>query len=424
MLNPTIRMSWIPILLAVLLLVLLVALLSSGPALAAKDDNQGFLYGRVVTESGSEYTGFLRWGNQEAFWDDLFHSGKEDQPFYDYLDDDDIRDLRRERKFTLFKKWRVTVDDDDWRSTRMFISRFGDIAVIQPQGDGDAEVEMKNGTEYEVSGVADDVTSDIHVNDASLGMIDLDWDRIELIEFKPVPRDADPGVWRLHGKVVTDEGDFEGFIQWDKQECINTDVLDGDTDDGRVKIEMGRIRSIERRSRRSSDVVLKDGREFRLSGTNDVNHENRGIMVEDPRFGRVTIGWDAFEMVTFSDPGESGKGYDDYPPLGPLRGTVTDDDGDTYKGRIVYDLDESEGWEILNGDLGDVEFDIPFYRIASIEPIDSDESLIVLTNGEKLNLEDGQDVTESNAGILVFTKGNEVEYIAWKDVERIEFDHK
>jgi hypothetical protein len=187
---------------------------------------------------------------------------------------------------------------------------------------------------------------------------------------------------------------------------------------------MGRIRSIESRGRRSSEVVLKDGREFRLSGTNDVNHENRGVMVEDPRYGRVTIGWDAFELVTFSDPGGSGKGYDDYPTRGRLQGTVTDDDGDTYKGQIVYDLDESEGWEILNGDVGDVEFDIPFYRIATIEPLSSDECLVVLTNGEKLTLEDGQDVIKANAGILVFTKGDKTDYIPWKDVERIDFDHK
>ena len=53
---------------------------AQGAAWAA-DDNQGFLYGRVITDSGTEYVGFLRWGDEEAFWDDLFHSLKEDLPY-------------------------------------------------------------------------------------------------------------------------------------------------------------------------------------------------------------------------------------------------------------------------------------------------------------------------------------------------------
>ena len=140
--------------------------------------------------------------------------------------------------------------------------------------------------------------------------------------------------------METDEGQFKGNIQWDKQECINTDKLDGDTEDGDVSIEMGRIKSIERRSRRASTVVLNDGRELVLDGSNDVNHENRGIMVEDPRYGRVTIGWKSFEKVTFSKPKGSGPGYDDFPARGQLKGTVTTEDGDTYTGRLVIDLDE------------------------------------------------------------------------------------
>jgi hypothetical protein len=419
-------MSWTAILLAALLVFLLAAMLLSGPAVA-KEDNKGFIYGKVTTEKGTEYTGFLRWGNQEAFWDDLFHSAKEELEWIDYVDEDDLEDIARSKKrsWRLFNKYKVSVDDD-WDMSRVFISRFGDIAVIEPKGDGDAELSMKSGAEYEVSGYADDVTSKIHVNDESLGMINLHWDRIDMIEFMQAPRGADPGVWRLHGTVMTDEGEFKGYIQWDKQECISTDELDGDTDDGRVSIEMGRIRSIEARGRRSSDIVLKDGRELNLDGTNDVNSENRGIMVEDPRFGRVTIGWRAFEMITFSDASGSGKGYDEFKALGPLQGTVTDEDGDTYKGRIVYDLDESEGWEILNADIGHVEFDIPFYMIAAIEPRGDDGARVTLTNGEKLMLEDGHDVTEDNAGILIFIGGDldKPKYVAWDDVEKIKFDHK
>ncbi len=405
--------------LSVMIITVFALVMLCGQAAFAKDNNEGFLYGRVVTESGSEYTGFLRWGTQEAFWDDLFHSGKEDLPFLDDLDDDQIRDLRKSKRrgFSLWKRWDVSYD-----ISRMFISRFGDIKKIEPMGEGEADVFMRTGSRYEVSGVADDVTSKIHVNDATMGDIELHWDRIELIEFMPAPGSADPGVWRLHGTVDTDEGEFEGYIQWDKQECINTDKLDGDTDDGDVSIEMGRIRSIESNGRRSSTVTLKDGRSIKLSGSNDVNSENRGIMVEDSRYGRVTIGWRAFEKITFSEPDGSGDGYDEYPERGPLNGTVTDDRGKTYKGRIVIDLDEAEGWEILNGDVGHVDFDIPLFMVRMLEPRGHDECRVTLRNGEKLILEDGQDVSDQNAGVLVFTGGGDPKYIEWDEVEKIEFD--
>jgi hypothetical protein len=404
-------------------LLTVIALLAS-PAVG-KDDNKGFIYGRVVTESGSEYTGFLRWGNQEACWDDLFHSGKDEFPFLEYLDDETLDDLKKSRRkqYSFFKKFKITVDDDGFVS-RMFIARFGDISKIEPRGDGEAVLTMKNGTKYPVEGVADDVSSKIHVNDSSLGRIDLHWEKIELIEFKPVPKNADPGVWRLYGKVETDEGPFEGHIQWDKQECISTDKLDGDNEDGDISIEMGRIQSIERKSRRASIVVLKDGREMVLEGSNDVNHENRGIMVSDARYGRVTIGWSAFEKVTFIEGKGSGPGYNDFPARGPLQGTVTTEDGDKFSGRLVIDLDESEGWEILNGDVGDIDFDVPFYLIASLEPLGRDECLVVLTSGEKITLEDGQDVSDDNAGVLVIKSNKNAMYIEWDDVKKITFDHK
>ncbi len=111
-----------------------------------------------------------------------------------------------------------------------------------------------------------------------------------------------------------------------------------------------------------------------LDGTNDVNDDNRGIYVEDARYGRVLVPWDAFERLDFSEPGPSGPAYDDFRPGEPLRGKVTDVDGQTYRGRIVYDVDERETWELLNGDWRDVEYSIPFSLIASIVPRGGDSS--------------------------------------------------
>ena len=171
-------------------------------------------------------------------------------------------------------------------------------------------------------------------------------------------------------------------------------------------------------------MTLRDGRELVLDGTNDVNDDNRGIYVEDARFGRVLVSWDAFERVDFAaDLADSGPAYGDFAPGEPLRGKVTREDGVTLSGRIVFDLDEEETTELLNGSWDDVEYHIPFALIAGIVPQDSDSSRIQLRGAGELRLEDQVDVGEGNAGLLVFTSGaGRPTYVEWEDVKRIDFE--
>jgi hypothetical protein len=401
--NPRQRATWF-------ILVIATGVLLAPHDTQARNDNSGFIYGRVLTESGTEYTGFLRWDDEEACWDDLFHSAKEDLPYMD------------ESRFQVFK-WTFRIKDASWSDSRMFIARFGDIVEIQPHSHDEATLQMKSGETYEVGGASNDVGGKIHIKDASLGEMDLRWDRIESIKFQPVPGSADPGVQRLYGKLETDEGTFEGYIQWDKEECLDTDLLDGDTEDGDISIPMGRIHSIERRGRKGSLVELKDGRKLRLSGSNDVNSENRGIMVEDPKYGRLTVGWDAFDRLTFLEGHGSGRGYGDFKGSGWLHGTVTDEDGKDHRGRIVIDLDEAEGWEMLNGSLRDIDFDIPLEMVAELHPLGHDECRVVLVTGKELTLADGQDVSDRNDGVLIYTDGDKDPlYLPWDEVKTIRFD--
>ncbi len=408
-----------------ILAALLIALTlgAAGTALA-KQDNHGFIYGEVITESGKEYKGFLRWNtDEEAFWDDLFHSSKEDLPYLDEVDRDDRRSRKGKKVVKIFGI-RVNVESDDWggSSSRIFISRFGDIAEIQVQGSNSARLIMKSGERYEVSGYANDVGATIRVSDESLGDIDLRWNRIDSIRFMPAPRKADPGATRLHGKLTTRDGEYEGFIQWDKEECLSSDELDGDTEDGDISIPMGSIASIERRGSRGCEVVLADGRSFRLRGSNDVNSDNRGIMVEDARYGRVVVFWNDFDRLDFTDSKSSGRAYKDY-KSGFLQGVITDKGGERREGRIVFDLDESESWEILNGNSRDIEYNIPFELVSVIEP-GRHESRVVLTGGEELWLEDSQDTTDSNDGLMVFDRGDDDPYyLRWRRIEKIEFKH-
>lgn len=377
---------------------------------------EGFLYGTVESDNGNTYRGFLRWGSEEAFWDDHFNSTKEKLEYADRVPEEE-RERRQIDLFGFTIGWRA-----DATGGRSLTLRFGDIREIEPSGGDRARVTLKNGRVLDLDGGSNDMGATITVQDESLGEVKLKWRDIGRITFSAAPAGATPPAARLYGTLTTFHQTYRGHIQWDLQECLSTDELDGETADGDVSIEMGKIRTIEKRSRRGVYVDLWDGRRLSLSGTNDVNSSNDGIFVEDERFGRVEVGWDEFEKLELERTDSSGRGYDDYPPARALTGTVIDTSGSRTTGRIVFDLDESETWEMLDGDLDDVDYSIPFDRIAAIEPRSRDSSLVVLRDGSELILEDSQDVSERNDGVVVVPLEGRETFIAWRRIERIEFD--
>ncbi len=381
---------------------------------------EGYLYGTVQTRAGRTHTGVLRWDDEEAFWDDLFHSSKKGLPYEEFAEDP-VAD----EEATWWERMATTIsgDLDLHHVSRRIAVRFGDLKQIRVTGGDDAVLILRDGTEVEVSGYANDAGATVVVFDAKPGRIEVPWKKIDTITFSPTPPDAEPGSFRLRGTVSTSKGEFVGFIQWDNQECLSTDRLDGDAGDDDVSIEMGDIRSIERRDRRSSRVVLKDGTEMVLSGTNDVNHDIRGIHVEDVRFGRVEIAWDEFERVVFDDPGSSGRSYADYAAPTHLAGTVTLKSGDWRSGKLVFDLDEEWSWEMLDGTSNEIEYSVPFSLVASIEPAGGSGSLVRLRSGVELELEDSHDVDRDNSGLVVVPSGaGEPGHVPWREIAKIEFD--
>lgn len=402
-----------------LALALLLPPTAQAQAEATAGAGDGFLYGRVTTRSGNTYTGLLRWGTQELFWDDLFNSAKQELPYARYAPGERRRE---EPRIGLLERFVRLVFDDDWEASRQFWVRFGDIDRIQIDGRGETEVVMKGGARFKVEGGGNDVGETIRVHDATLGEVELEWRGIETLQFLPTPAGVELPGRRLYGQLETRSGSFQGFIQWDAEECISPDKLDGESVDGDLSIEMGNLRSIARNSRHSSRVVLADGRSLDLDGTNDVDSSIRGIYVEDPRYGRVDIPWDLFERLDFRSAPGSGPGYGSFQPGEPLAGTVTARGGQRHQGRIVFDLDEAYDFEILQGELEGVELYIPFRRVASISPQGRRGSSVRLRNGEELYLEEVQDVSSDNAGVLIFTReGAEPTYLAWDEVERIDF---
>lgn len=386
----------------------------------------GFIYGRVITTDNATYTGAIRWGKEEVYWFDMFNSSKPKNRNLRYLSADDRQNLNRNKE-RWSSKWPIVVINTNWNwsgsHTHSFACNFGDIDYLEITGRNRVELTLKNGEVLDLEGGSNDIGAKIRVHDNELGIVELKWDRVEKVDFMDTPKKLDNKFGEpLYGTVETDNGDFTGFVQWDHDERVSTDKLDGDNRDGDMSIEFGKIKSIERDGR-GSIVILKSGRDFYLTGSNDVNGENRGIIVNMPGMGRVDIEWRDFQRVTFTNsPKGSGPSYSSYKQPRELRGTVKTESGQALSGTIIYDLDEVYDVEILQGNEDDMEFLIPFREIKKIQPKNYSYTRVELKNGKKLLLTDSQDVTEDNDGVLVFTGKGEPAYIPWDDVDEITFN--
>ncbi len=400
----------------------LIATLTLISSFVMNAQDEALIYGKLTTIDGDSYTGQIRWGKEEAIWTDIFNGNKEENENYRYLSRDQRNDLRDDRRRgNGWSGWNISWGNNDYETTHEFQARFGDIAKLEIERRSEVKLTLRNGEAMFVENGSNDFDTEIHIMDAELGKTSFRWSRVEMIEFMETPKNlsnkmGDP----LYGTVEFYGGEYTGFIQWDHDERLSEDILDGDTRDGDVKIEFGKLASIER-DRGGSNIVTKSGREMYLRGSNDVNSGNRGIIVTTD-FGRIDIPWREFKKVTFKDVPANAITYGSFSDVKKLSGTVTTTDGKTLNGNIIFDLDEEYTFEMLQGKDDDVEYIIAMGNIKSISPKNYDYSNIVLKNGTELMLGDARDVNEENDGVLVFTGGGDPEYIRWEDIEKITFN--
>lgn len=410
---------------------LLVAMLTMLTYNIYGQSDEGFIYGKVTTIENKSYTGQIRWGKEEAFWTDHFNVGKYDNDNLEFLSRDQIEELRSQHRRQNgdwgewnFNGWNFSSNDDRrGEHLHQFVCQFGNLKSIDISGRERAYITLRNGEKFKISGDGyNDIGTKIRIQDDEIGMVSIRWSEIETIEFEASPKSLGSKMGEaLYGDVMTSEGKFTGFVQWDHDERISTDKLDGDSEDSDMSIEFGKIVSIENRGS-SSMVELKSGRKFNLRGTNDVNRENNGIIVNLEDGSRVDIPWDEFDKVVFRESKNSGPTYNDFKTPKQLDGSVKTIRGETFTGRIVYDLDESYDFEIIQGKDDDIEYFIPLGNISTVRPRNYDNSSIVLKGGQKLLIGEGQDVSDRNDGMLVFEGKGDPKYVAWKDIEEIKFN--
>lgn len=393
----------------------------SSPASEDGESVQGFLYGRVTVLGGATCEGRLRWGGtQEAFWGDYFNGKKDGNPWAALVPPGR---LPRERLPVSLFGLELGSRERAVDLGRPFMARFGDLARIEARG-GRVRVTLKSGSVLDLDRLeASDFDDGVRVWDARQGVKDLDSALVLSVELLPAGRVAD-APRRLHGTVRTSRGDFTGFVQWDREACVGSDEVGGRTADGPVRLRFDTLRSLARGPDDALRATLLDGRELVLSGARGGGPGHRGVYVDDRRYGRVLVSPGAFERLDLA-PGGSGPGYGEFPPGGPITGSVATRDGRRLAGRLVYDLDEAEVTETLDAPSGGVDYTIPFGLVASIERAGEGETgaRVVLHGGEELRLEAAGDLGERNAGLLVFAAAGEPpEYVAWGDVARIDLD--
>ena len=377
--------------------------------------HEGFIYGKVYTNR-STYTGPIRWGKEEVLWTDLFNAAKTDHSF-DRLVPEKKSDSWGDYDWNISSIW-------ENNTTHQFTCQFGNMKEMRMVSDDEVVIKLKNGGEIRVEDDGNDIGEKVQVMDPELGIINVDWDNIERIEFLPTPAKINQTFGMpLYGTVEgVRKEKYTGFIVWDNDERLATDKLDGDSEDGDVSVEFKDITSIERRGR-GSFVTTRTGRELYLTGSNDVDEDNRGIMVVSPEVGVIKFTWNAFHKLTFATPKTTGPAYNDFASPNLVTGSVSRLDGNDVSGQIVYDIDETIDFEIIEGIENDIEYMIPLKNIRSIMPKNSDFSQVTLRSGRSFLLGDGRDVNVRNAGVLVFQKGKkDPVYIAWRRINEITFN--
>lgn len=398
-------------------------------ALATIADDSGRIYGKITTVDGDVFKGFIRWDKNEGNWVDML-DGNKDLPKKNFRKARrSARHKYRDRETTIeifgIPFGKIRSDGLSWSSIAQSGIRFGHIKQLEVIDDDRALLVLKSGQEIELCQGSTDIGTDVReiiIEDEHEGEIELVWDDIETIEFGQAPsgRESNFGE-RLYGTLTTRRGnEYTGFVCWDIDELFTTDILDGVDKRRRRKIKFGKIVSIERYSSKGATVTLVNGEQMLLRGTNDVDDDNSGIIISDPGFGQVIVYWDEFERLDFKEAPRQVL-YKDFDGGQELEGTVYTEDGESYTGTIRWDNDEEYTWEILDGEYHDVQFDIEFGLIKSIEKRSYRSSIVTLLDGRSFRLRGSNDVDEDNKGIFViFDGGDEIE-IEWEDFVRVEF---
>ena len=365
------------------------------------------IWGQLYTTSGDVYEGFIRWDRNEGSWVDILDGSKE-IPAENYqawlkakgADGPPLRfiDLQGFRI-----SWREA--DPEFPLTAASGIRFGHLRFLRVVEGDSVELTLRSGELVELGGRSSDLgrsNRGLVVDVPGRSQVDLDWRDLERIVFSAAPSGVRARAHRLYGTVEDVQGNrYTGYVSWDLDEILESDVLDGEEMKGgrNREIRFGEIASIAR-VRRGARVVLVDGEELDLTGNRDVRSGNRGIQISDPGLGMVEVEWSEFEILRFHE-ADAVVGYDSFDGGHSLVGTLVTQSGEEIEGVIRWDADEAGSWEFLNGRADDVIFTIEFSKVSRIVRSEAFGATVTLLDGRSFELDDSNDVDWDNKGILI-----------------------
>lgn len=385
------------------------------------------IYGRITTAAGRTYEGFLRWDLNEASWVDLLNGSKQ-VPLENQLEAREAggREGSRDRSIE-FMGVRVswTEDEDEWPTDHQSGIRFGHLRALRVLDDDAALLTLRSGEIVELTGGSTDLGSDLRglvVEDATEGVVELRWRDLDRVDFLDAPEGVPaPAANRLHGTLEDRWGkEYTGYVSWDLDETLTSDILDGKVSGRDRKIPFGEIAAVERYGSGAARVTLTNGEELVMDGSNDVDSDNRGIQVSDPGLGQVQVRWGEFEALRFHAPREA-TGYDDFDGGSRLRGTVRTEMGDSHTGWIRWDNDEEYSWEILDGEFRGVVYDVELGLVSRIAKRSNRSAEVTLRDGRVLEMEGSNDVDRNNKGILIELDDGSRVLVDWYDFSEVLF---
>lgn len=383
---------------------------------------QGLMYGRVTTVNDDQFTGVLRWGNEEAFWDDLFISTRApDKELFETLSGEELDalsgNLQEASDWSFWSLWEPRYP----KHVQSFRARYGDLHSIKVTDEDQAIVTIKSGDQILVTG-GRGIGKELHIVDQDEIERRVSWHHISEVIFLRTPANARASVVKpLVGIVYTTQGAFEGFLQWDAQERLTTDLLDGKGIGGKRSIPFSDIEEI-RQEGDSSVVTLITGQRHTLGGGDDVGPGNHDIIVKSPGLGHIRIPWTQFRFVRFyAQPAIISPGYGDFQEPQPLCLSVSLRSGEWVSGTAVFDLDERLDFETLEGRKGEIFYHIPIRNISEVIRKNYRTSKVRFRNGDVLYLGDEHDLTDDNWGILLTDHQEKIHYIPWNQIAVIRF---
>ncbi len=403
-------------------------------ALGPQSDPAGDrIYGSVTTTDGAHHEGFLRWDRNETHWADFLDGRKEilreHESEAERLDDILRARRQRERSITL-PDVRITWDEDDGvpPATTASAIRFAHLSSLEVRGPRRALLVLTTGDSLELVSGSTDVGPGFRgliveaavqrggTFGAAAAEVELDWGEVARVDFRSAPPALAPSSRRLYGTLRRRSGaELTGWVAWDVDEAIGTDVLDGEEGSNEVRIPFSDIAEITRESGSSARIRLASGRERVLDDSNDVDSSNRGIEVTDAVFGRAVVGWDDFVSLRFHPRTGAPASRDAFAAGARLRGTVGAADGRRATGGMRWDNAVEHGWEALHFTSDGAVMTVELSHILAIAK-GASGARVTLVDGRVLEVEGEGDFRESNRGVFVEVASGGVVMVPWRDL--------